>query len=98
MPPCNHRQLRPARLPAVTMGAGPPNTPRVVAKALTFALVAAAAALASPDSAGGPPAACADGKEKSADTAGHCCWAGQVWAGNKCVGAPTSCPRGTRLD
>lgn len=35
---------------------------------------------------------CDAGKEKSADTAGHCCWPGQAWNGARCVGVPSSCP------
>jgi hypothetical protein len=35
---------------------------------------------------------CTGGKETSADTDGHCCWPGQVWSRNRCVGVPTSCP------
>jgi hypothetical protein len=35
---------------------------------------------------------CPGGKEVSADTAGHCCWPGQVWGQGSCVGVPTSCP------
>ncbi len=54
--------------------------------------------LASGDSSGGPPGECPEGKEKSADTAGHCCWAGQVWSSFKCVGVPTACPKGRKLD
>ncbi len=38
------------------------------------------------------PAECQDGKAISPDTAGHCCWAGQVWASGRCVGVPTACP------
>jgi hypothetical protein len=38
------------------------------------------------------PVACADGQSISADTAGHCCWAGQAWNGTRCIGIPTSCP------
>ena len=37
--------------------------------------------------------ACPYGQEITADTKGHCCFAGQVWNG-KCVGVPTSCPDG----
>ena len=41
-----------------------------------------------------PPADphCTGGKEISADTAGHCCWGGQVWSHGRCVGVPSSCP------
>lgn len=37
------------------------------------------------------PIACTMGKERNEDTAGHCCYAGQVWADGKCVGVP-QCP------
>lgn len=37
--------------------------------------------------------ACKPGQVKNEDTAGHCCWPGQGWAG-KCVGTPTACPDG----
>jgi hypothetical protein len=33
-----------------------------------------------------------DGQEINPDTAGHCCWPGQVWSGGKCIGVPTRCP------
>jgi hypothetical protein len=39
-------------------------------------------------------AACPEGQQRNDDTAGHCCWSGQVWAGGKCNGAPAACPRG----
>lgn len=39
--------------------------------------------------------ACPSGEQVSADTAGHCCWPGQVWSGARsmCVGIP-QCPSG----
>ena len=37
---------------------------------------------------------CLSGMERSVDTFGQCCWPGQVWNGDKCVGPPTSCPSG----
>ena len=37
---------------------------------------------------------CPLGKSTSADTGGHCCWPGQAWADNTCVGRPTRCPDG----
>jgi formylglycine-generating enzyme required for sulfatase activity len=43
--------------------------------------------------------ACPDGQKRSADTAGHCCWRGQVFARGRCVGVPTGCGReGLDLD
>jgi len=41
---------------------------------------------------------CPDGQSMTADTDGHCCWAGQVWSDGKCIGAPTSCPKGFAAD
>jgi hypothetical protein len=46
----------------------------------------------SPKPSPSPRAECRDGKTISADTAGHCCWVGQVWTAGRCVGVPTSCP------
>jgi len=43
-------------------------------------------------------AKCRDGKTATADTAGHCCWPGQVWNNEKCIGTPTSCPTGFVTD
>ncbi|MFN0246655.1 MAG: serine/threonine protein kinase [Kofleriaceae bacterium] len=39
---------------------------------------------------------CPDGQERTADTAGNCCWRDQAWssAKKKCIGAPR-CPDGT---
>ena len=37
---------------------------------------------------------CPDGQTITADTQGQCCWPGQAWNGNRCVGLPTSCPEG----
>jgi hypothetical protein len=52
--------------------------------------------------AGAPPVmpavgSCPTGKTVGADTQGHCCWPGQVFAAsrNSCVGMPQSCPPGT---
>lgn len=42
--------------------------------------------------------ACPDGKIRSESTAGHCCWPGQGWNGHRCVGTPTRCPSGRKLD
>ncbi len=41
---------------------------------------------------------CSDGREKSDDTSGHCCWRGQAWSNsrNRCVGIPVECPSGTK--
>ncbi len=41
---------------------------------------------------------CGDGREKSPDTSGHCCWPGQAWNGARCVGAPSACPAGFQND
>lgn len=43
-------------------------------------------------------ASCPDGKVRNDSTAGHCCWPGQGWNGHRCVGTPTRCPSGRRLD
>ena len=40
---------------------------------------------------------CPDGMERTADTEGHCCWPGQVYLEDRCVGLPTSCPEGTTV-
>jgi formylglycine-generating enzyme required for sulfatase activity len=37
---------------------------------------------------------CPDGMERTADTEGQCCWAGQTYLEDRCVGVPTSCPEG----
>ena len=44
------------------------------------------------------PAECTDGTSMGPDTAGHCCWTGQVWASTRCVGVPASCPANRRVD
>jgi hypothetical protein len=43
---------------------------------------------------------CPAGQAKSADSAGHCCWAGQAWSASqgRCRGIPSSCPGGMRVD
>ena len=42
-----------------------------------------------------PPApSCSAGQEITVDTAGHCCWPGQVWVQGACIGVPTRCPYG----
>lgn len=47
-----------------------------------------------------PASKCSDGKLITADSAGHCCWAGQVWSSSRstCVGVPTQCPTGKKLE
>ena len=42
-----------------------------------------------------PVEPCADGQERTADTAGHCCWRDQAWSStkNRCIGVPR-CPDG----
>lgn len=45
-----------------------------------------------------PPRKCSPGQQVTPDTAGHCCWPGQVWTNNRCVGVPTSCPAGHEVD
>ncbi|MSQ04347.1 MAG: hypothetical protein EXR71_21115 [Myxococcales bacterium] len=45
-----------------------------------------------------PPAGvCSAGQSVGPETAGHCCWAGQVWSNARgaCLGAPTACPPGS---
>jgi hypothetical protein len=42
--------------------------------------------------------ACPDGRFITKDTAGQCCWAGQVWNGNACVGVPASCPKNLEVN
>lgn len=37
---------------------------------------------------------CPLGQTVTEYTQGHCCWPGQGWDGNRCVGRPTSCPDG----
>jgi hypothetical protein len=37
---------------------------------------------------------CPVGQYVTLDTAGRCCWEGQAWNGNACVGSPTYCPAG----
>ena len=72
-----------------------PSTPAVskpVPRQVTDGPVAPKPALA----AGMGGATCEAGMAVTADTAGHCCWAGQVWSNTRtlCVGVPTSCPPG----
>jgi formylglycine-generating enzyme required for sulfatase activity len=46
-----------------------------------------------------PDAPCELGRVRSADTAENCCYPGQVWASERCVGllAPEACPAGYAL-
>lgn len=48
--------------------------------------------------AGAEPTKCRRGMSSSPDTAGHCCWEGQVWKDGRCIGQPTSCPDGMNAD
>jgi hypothetical protein len=41
---------------------------------------------------------CPSGQAQSSDTAGHCCWPGQVFAEGRCRGVPTSCPATHEID
>ncbi len=43
----------------------------------------------------GPSSTCPEGQAITADTAGHCCWVGQAWDGQRCIGVPTQCPVGS---
>src|SRR5688572_15372246 len=54
---------------------------------------ATGAATNGPSSAG-----CPSGQEISEDSAGHCCWPGQAWHGERCIGLPTRCPAGYLAD
>jgi hypothetical protein len=47
-----------------------------------------------------PSGACPKGQVVTADTAGHCCWLGQVWSVTRqvCVGRPEACPPGHVAD
>ncbi len=46
--------------------------------------------------AASPPGDCPEGQERTADTAGNCCWRDQAWstAKGRCIGVPR-CPNGT---
>lgn len=57
----------------------------------------AAVLFASLSSEAAPGSGCPNGMEKGADTAGHCCYPGQAWAGSKCVGLPIDCPTGMSI-
>ncbi len=35
--------------------------------------------------------ACPAGQQRSVDTRGHCCWPGQVYENDRCLGVPSSC-------
>jgi hypothetical protein len=41
---------------------------------------------------------CIEGQSITGDTAGNCCWPGQAWSGDLCLGLPTSCPSGFSPD
>jgi hypothetical protein len=73
---------------------------RPVARTLVACALAAVLALATREANAQVPGGlgCADGKVKNADTAGHCCWEGQVWAQGKCIGPPRACPKGWSID
>lgn len=64
----------------------------------TGAVPTGAMPAAPPPSTGGA-GGCPVGKVVTADTAGRCCWPGQVFAPgrNSCVGVPVQCPPGTHV-
>ncbi|MGE0401017.1 MAG: serine/threonine protein kinase [Kofleriaceae bacterium] len=72
----------------------PATTPPVVATIDAGTQVATTAADAAVELAAVDP--CPDGQERTADTAGHCCWRDQAWSSAKarCIGVPR-CPDGT---
>ncbi|MDX9720066.1 MAG: serine/threonine-protein kinase [Myxococcota bacterium] len=41
-----------------------------------------------------PETSCPEGQSVSKDSRGHCCWPGQAWNGERCVGTPSACPEG----
>ena len=41
---------------------------------------------------------CPNGQHTSPSTHGQCCWSGQAWNGSRCVGAPSGCPAGFRIN
>lgn len=41
---------------------------------------------------------CPSGQVRNEDTQGECCWPGQVYSGDRCIGIPTSCPEGYEAD
>lgn len=45
-----------------------------------------------------PTSECEAGKEIGLDTMGRCCWPGQAWNGESCVGLPLRCPAGLLVD
>lgn len=69
--------------------------PTVLPLASLLLLAAPLAAQAQAKAPAAKEAACTDGKVKSPDTQGHCCWPNQVWSSlrNTCVGIP-ACPAG----
>ncbi len=58
--------------------------------------VAASTIDAGTELAASPPGDCPEGQERTADTAGNCCWRDQAWSTAKarCIGVPR-CPNGT---
>ncbi len=82
--------------------ARPASSVAVVADAAAATSVADAPSVTNAIDAGteiasaAPDDPCPDGQERTADTAGHCCWRDQAWssAKNRCIGVPR-CPYGT---
>jgi hypothetical protein len=62
--------------------------------ALVELLATAKTACASNPPAAKRPRRCATGQTRTKDTAGHCCWHGQVWLRGRCIGLPSACPVG----
>jgi TolB-like protein len=60
--------------------------------------VAAPVTVEPPRAVASAPPQCTNGQSVGTETEGHCCWAGQVWAGSQCRGLPTSCPEGFRAE
>lgn len=89
---------------AAALGAAAPPFPATAAPAPTpTASPAAPAPTVLPPWGSAPSApavanSCPTGKTVGPDTAGHCCWPGQVYSVSRsvCVGVPWSCPPGTR--
>ncbi len=73
---------------------------RVAALALSLAVIVMSlfetdtSAMAQEPEQSEQPEQCPLGQTRSVDTAGNCCWPGQAWSGERCVGEPTSCPDG----
>src|SRR5262249_12391382 len=76
------------------------ETVDVQAGATSHVNVALTRAPPAPESVPPPPAQapCPTGQLVAADTAGRCCWPGQAWADDRCVGVPTACPAGFTVD